>query len=184
MTPERYQRLTEGQSNIARKVLSVVPLQEWWTAQQIQRELRRVTGSTPELHIIEGCLSALADSKLVSEDRRHRTFQKIDPEPREPVQPTTVLRAVPPTPEPEPAVAETNPKFTLIEEVRAAIEPADPIARLGALAAQLKTQADIARGLAEQIEEAALAAQENIERLKADTAALVQLKAIFGSLNK
>lgn len=66
MTPNRFARLTQGLNGVARKVLEAVPIQEAWTAAQINTELHRV-GARMDHHTLEGCLERLRRTKLVSE---------------------------------------------------------------------------------------------------------------------
>lgn len=66
MTPGRFARLTQGLNGVARKVLEAVPIQEAWTAAQINTELHRV-GARMDHQTLEGCLERLRRIKLVSE---------------------------------------------------------------------------------------------------------------------
>lgn len=66
MTPGRFAQLARGLNGVARKVLEAVPIQESWTAAQINTELHRV-GARMDHSTLEGCLERLRRIKLVSE---------------------------------------------------------------------------------------------------------------------
>lgn len=51
-------------NGVAKKVLEVVPLQSYWTINQILVEMQRL-GSRPDYRIVQGCLKALVEDGLV-----------------------------------------------------------------------------------------------------------------------
>jgi small-conductance mechanosensitive channel len=61
--------LLNGQTAIARKVFEIVPIQEAWTAQQIQTAFTRTTRANIEFKTLHGCLRALVSTGLVNESR-------------------------------------------------------------------------------------------------------------------
>lgn len=159
----KYEALVESQSAIARKVLSVVPIQEHWSAKQIHAELHRQTQATIDRRIIEGCLRALVDSGLVREHPRDSYIREM---PKEDQPRTRLVKDEPSTP--EPAMSKPNPAPTPIN----AVLVADPLDRLGNVARRL-------RGMADEIEELALEVGQQMEAVEADGRKAAQLKALL-----
>lgn len=180
MNNAQMQRRIDGQTAIAQKVLSVVPMQEWWSPKQIQRELHRVTGSGADINIVEGCLAALRDAGLVKEASRDRSYQRVPmkDEPAPTVHVSTLLET--PTPPSLPLPAVERPFLEIVRDGLA--DPTDPLERLGRLAARLRDQAEINQKLADELDEAALAMQAKIDTLTADTAKLHQLTTLLRSI--
>jgi len=146
MNHAKYQQLVSGQTSIAQKVLTVVPLATEWDSRQIRSELLRVTRSAPDLRIVEGCLRKLVEAGLVKELAREMYR-------RTPVPPAPV-----PTAPVQPIEAE--------EETLVPIkEPAAPSAfdRLAAVAASLRNAGATLTKAAAEIEDIALQAQQQIE---------------------
>ena len=69
----------QGQTGIAKKVYECVPISEPWRSFQVLTALRNMTGSTPDVRIVQGCLRDLVDSGLI---RRTGTdhYQRIQVE--------------------------------------------------------------------------------------------------------
>ncbi|AIO44492.1 hypothetical protein DM44_4804 [Burkholderia cepacia] len=82
MTPAKYQAALSGLSAIAKKVLEMVPIQEAWSRSEIAGHLLRVTKSSPDAAVIDGCLGRLKDSGLIREPSRGR-YQRIEVRERE-----------------------------------------------------------------------------------------------------
>ena len=138
MNSARMRAIEEGQTGIAKKVLSSVPIQESWTARQIISDIAR-SGSRPDPHIVEGCLSTLCDSGLVRE-RPRGYFQRIKPKEKKVV---------------SIAAAPAQPK-----------EPVDPLTKLSNIASSLRTLADEIEDVALTIEERQTATTEEIAKLR------------------
>lgn len=66
----KMKRVEDGLSGIARKVLEAVPIADQWQAHTIANEIKRATGSAPEIKIVNGCLESLRSSGLVREPTR------------------------------------------------------------------------------------------------------------------
>jgi len=67
MNPARANSILANQSSMAKKVFSVVPMQEYWSIQSIMLELRRLSLTTAPQGEVAGCLRSLVDAGLVSE---------------------------------------------------------------------------------------------------------------------
>lgn len=63
----RAQNILSGQSNLARRVFTAVPMQEFWDVQQISTELFRLESHNLTKAEITGCLRTLVDAGLVNE---------------------------------------------------------------------------------------------------------------------
>lgn len=70
MNAARLKQVENGLSGIARKVLEAVPIADQWQAHTIANEIKRATGSAPEIKIVNGCLESLKSSGLVREPTR------------------------------------------------------------------------------------------------------------------
>ncbi|MEB2504620.1 hypothetical protein SB394_11925 [Burkholderia sp. BCCIQ04A] len=82
MTPAKYLAALSGLSAIAKKVLEMVPIQEAWSRSEIAGHLLRVTKSSPDAAVIDGCLGRLKDSGLIREPSRGR-YQRVEVRERE-----------------------------------------------------------------------------------------------------
>lgn len=71
LSPAQYQSKLDSQSAIARKVLSVVPLAEAWSREQIRAEIRRQSGAGIENRTVDGCLHNLEEAGLVRQVKTH-----------------------------------------------------------------------------------------------------------------
>ncbi|MDW3683930.1 hypothetical protein RA280_19710 [Cupriavidus sp. CV2] len=69
MTPGKAEAKLRGQSAIAKKVFEMVPIQEAWSCNQILAALHRVTRSSMDYQIMQGCLVALKAAGLVREPK-------------------------------------------------------------------------------------------------------------------
>lgn len=69
MNQRKYDRLVHDQNGPAQKVLEATPIQENWTAQKVQQELRR-TGHQMQVHLVFGCLNTLKQAGLVKEPKK------------------------------------------------------------------------------------------------------------------
>lgn len=77
MTPERAEALLQGQTAIAKKVYEAIPIQESWALKDICSALTRVTKSTIDMNIAQGCIGKLCDAGLVREASRGR-WQRVE----------------------------------------------------------------------------------------------------------
>jgi hypothetical protein len=65
VTPEKQRQKLAGQSAIAQKIFDCVPIKQGWISHQIAAEVRRLTGTSPEIRTVVGCLNKLVDAGLV-----------------------------------------------------------------------------------------------------------------------
>ena len=164
MNKVRYEALVASQSAIARKVLSVVPIQEHWSARQIYAELHRQTQATIDRRILDGCMRALVDAGLVHESPRDSYIREMPKE----EQPKMRLVKDEPITTTEPTMSMPNPAPTPIKTTVLA----DPLERLANVAKRL-------RGMTDEIEELALEVGHRMESVDADAKKAAQLKALL-----
>jgi hypothetical protein len=65
----RQRVLLSSQTAVAKKVFELVPIQEAWTAQEIQGALQRATRSSMDFRLLGGCLNTLKEAGLVAEPK-------------------------------------------------------------------------------------------------------------------
>ncbi|KVX33414.1 hypothetical protein WT32_02400 [Burkholderia anthina] len=161
MTPAKYQAALSGLSAIAKKVLEMVPIQEAWSRSEIAGHLLRVTKSSPDAAVIDGCLGRLKDSGLIREPSRGR-YQRIEVRERE------VLKV--PVQKPEEAVN---------APVEQSILPIEILSKLAERARAVATELVM---LASDIETAALTIEQGNAENAASLEKLRQFQSILKSL--
>lgn len=139
MRHSRFQQIASGLSSIALKVYEAVPINEAWTAPQINGELRR-KGITKPGDIVEGCLSNLVDNGLVLE-RPTGTFRRVE-------------------------VREPEKKPMAVVTPIAAPAPVDPLHVLGALSQRVRQLADEIDTIALQVDGMFAAVAKDSEKLR------------------
>ncbi|MBB3256884.1 hypothetical protein [Paraburkholderia sp. WP4_3_2] len=158
MTPAKYQAALSAQTGIARKVLDMVPIQDAWTRAEIAGAMKRVTKSTPDVAVLEGCLARLKDAGLIRE-RGAGQYQRVEVREKEVPIVSTVIVA--------------NPGPKLAEQ---SASPIDVLARLAERARSMATQIVV---LASDIETAALTIEQGNAESAAEAAKLRQLKDLL-----
>lgn len=157
-------RLLEAERNltgIARKVLAVVPVQNWWSSHQIKGELRR-TGAHLDHAVVDGCLGSLLKDGLIKkrgpDNFEHFIRVALKPEPEPKPQPETPLV---PDDKPEPQYA------------------TDPLDRLASMSANLCQMAEQIRQLSAGMDDLALDIEAERQRAKGETTKFRQLQALL-----
>lgn len=165
MNFHRFQALFEGINSAARKVYNATPISETWDVAALSRELERTTGRM-DYRTAHGCLAHLVEVGLVLEPthgmyRRTpvRTPEMKTPEPKEPNAMTQ-------------AFTQAKPQAVPVVAPVAKVSPMDI---LGALAIR-------ARDLQTDIENAALAIQEQLDANEKDMEKFRQLQTILKGL--
>lgn len=160
MTPEKQKQKLSGQTTIAQKVFQAVPVAEAWTAAQISTALNRATGSRMDQHTLQGCLRALAEAGLVRATEHGVLYQR------------TPVSAAPATSPKTKEVTVTQPSPPATTQPAA---PASAIDLLGSLSQKM-------RALADEVDAAALALEEEQSRSTEGAAKLKQLKALLSEV--
>lgn len=173
MTPAKIAGLLQGQTSIARKLFEFVPIAEEWTEFQIASEMRRVTGSAPDLKVTRGCLRDLADSGLIR--RRNDQFRRAHA-PEKPQQKEAEMPAAK-------AVTTLQLKSTVKHEQQAAPSPIEILGDIaGSIVALSKSVAGQLQQLASRVEEAAIQIEQGQEANAANLQKLKQLQQLLRSL--
>ena len=161
MTATRIRILENQQTGVAKKVYGAVPINEAWPSKSIVAELTR-QGQVRDFSIIEGCLNTLKEVGLIKEMAPGH-FQRVKPKP------TVEKEAEPMTTKP------LNPPTKS--------EPTEPMDRLAAIGARLRSLSKTFLELADDIEEVALACEEKVSGNDEELAKLRQLKGLLKSLS-
>lgn len=172
MTPARQQALIRGLTSVVRKVFDATPINEPWSASQIDAELRRL-GTPKSIQMVAGCLNGLAKDGLVYE-KPPRMFQRVEAREYEPpVTPPPLKNFV--VPPKEPAVAITP----ALKSVPATPKPTTAIDRLSAFSDQARKMSAALTAFADDLDEAALLIDEQVAGASKDTEKLRQLQALL-----
>ena len=164
----RIEALLQGQTSIARKIYEFVPIGEDWTEFQIVAEMRRVTGSVPDLKVARGCLRDLADAGLI--------VRRNDQHRRTPTQEKTQQKEVA-----MPAVTHA----TQAAKVAAAQSPIDLLGDIaGSIVALSKSVGEQLQQLANRVEDAALQIEQGQEANAANLEKLRQLQSLLRSIGE
>lgn len=67
MNEARQQRLLQGHTTLAQKVFDYVPIQEAWTAAQINAAIRNTSSTTANHRAVRACLGDMKDQGLIRE---------------------------------------------------------------------------------------------------------------------
>jgi len=180
MTPTKHKLALEGMSTICKKIFEYVPQQEAWSASKILTAMSRSSSTRPPMNATEGCLNSLKESGLVKETERG-LFQQVVPR-------TAVQIAVPKLN--QDALADEKPSG--IGDIHATVpvdrdavvaalefEPCTPAESFGGIATALRLKGQSLIRLADEIESAALAFEQQIEDGEKRLARFNQLKALL-----
>ena len=136
----RAMNILDGQTNLAQKVFAAVPMQAFWTVQQISTEMFRLENHNLSKGEITGCLRTLVDAGLVNETAS-QTFRST-------VKPAKVIEVTAPSKKP-PA-----PKTSLMDQ-------------LFDLATSLRDVAEKVEAVAMEVDSAIIEAGKGNDQLKA-----------------
>jgi hypothetical protein len=175
MNRRKFDRLLAAQNTIAKKIFACIPIAQAWPRHVVQAEMARA-GVTCRQQVFDGVLSNLADCGLIRESPIGH-FQQVAV--REFEREFEREEAANETHESgdEPAIATTPTENDMPKSAAAPadtndVKSPDPVTRLGNLASQL-------RELADEIEEAALDAQQLVEAAGAESKKLQSLRALL-----
>ena len=172
MSPERLEQKLSGQTVVARKVFAAVPSGDAWPITQIFGEVKRQTGSPVDPHTGRGCLVALLQSGLIMEPEAGK-FKRVV------VHERVKAQAIPAAPKEEVKPAEQPARRPVSDPKE---RERDPISLLSGIASSMKSVADQMTALANDVEEAALVIQADIDENAENVAKLKQLQGILKSL--
>jgi hypothetical protein len=164
MNDARIEELERGQTSVARKVLELVPIQEFWPASQIHTEAIR-KGISIDKSKVEGCLNSLKQSGLVKE--KAGTFTRVAARPRA-LLPERIVA--------QPVQFATPP----ITTAGSAPEAIDPLDRIATVAAAIRAQANTIAKLADAVDTIALDVDAHIKSISQSSEKLRQLRELLG----
>ena len=167
MTATRVRILENQQTGIARKVYEAVPINEQWPTKQIVAELHR-QGLVRDFSIVEGCLNSLKESGLIKEMSRGY-FQRARPKVEAEKEAPTMSKPLNPVLSPA--------------DVPLSTKQTDPVNRLADIGTKLRELSKMFLGLADDIDNAALALDEKAAGNDEELAKLRQLKGLLKSLS-
>lgn len=151
MTRHQHDQTLASLSSSIQKVYEAIPSADWWTAPQIAAELFR-QGIRQDTNRIAGGINTLVDAGLAlargKKFQRAYTFPLVEA-PKQPKQ------LVPPAIAPSPPKPEPKPMAEAPSKTPAAAAPSDPLTRM-------LQHADYLRRLADDIELAAMEAQQQV----------------------
>lgn len=172
MSRNRFETVFSGLTAAAKKVYHAVPRQDAWSIGYIIAELQR-QGVGTNHKIVAGCLDTLVRNKLVFEPTRG-TFRA------EPIREN--LKDDIPTDDKE--IPMTAPALKIAAAPSAvAAQPVSPLDRLGRLAHRVALLSDELNKISDEIGDAAIEIQSQMESNDANTEKLRQLGALLKSLN-
>lgn len=121
MQHARAMNILDGQTNLAQKVFVAVPMQEFWSVQQISAEMFRLESHNLSKGEITGCLRTLVDAGLVNETAS-QTFRST-------VKPPKAIEVTAPTKKVQPAkLSLMDQLFGLATDLRAVAEKVEAVA--------------------------------------------------------
>lgn len=159
MSSTQIQSRIDGLSGVARKIFCATPHQQAWTPHAICMEVTRATGARSELSSVSAHLNRLADSGLLR--RVGRGFQRdveIDTSAQDQI------------------TTSHHTKKSVNEESSPVPDSSEnTLEQFASISKRL-------RGMADEIDDAALAMQSEIEASKQQSAQLQQLKTLLKSI--
>lgn len=162
-----YQSRVNGLTSIAKKIFSVVPVVDAWTPNQIKAELGRLTNSSADIRVIEGCLTSLINQGLVTEPKP-KTYRRVAMK------------------EPKTANDGVIEKQKIVETKTVAIQKQQKqvaaIEKLAGIASRALDISSSLKQLAADIDAAAIEIDEQAKTDKQDTEKLKQLQTLLRSL--
>lgn len=168
MTPQRRDSLLAGQSGIAQKVYAAITGDPKKTnsALDIAQSIKTATGAGIDIHIMRGCLAALAKSGLVREVVPGSYRQVAVKEKKD--------MAVP--------KQEDIARAAVADVLKIPTRQVEPMDALAAISARLRTEAAALNRAADELDAQAIAIEERRHTDNEELSKLNQLKALLKDL--
>lgn len=161
MSQSRFDQIFTGQSSIAKKVYEAIPIAESWSVRNVMAELAR-QGTNQDQRTVMGCIDGLKRAGLVNELVRGEFRREgIKAEPAKTITMKAVKAEIP------------------VPQIVVPMDIVAPMDILGSLAARAVALGDMAKQLADDIGDAAIEIQQQIETSDADTKKFRQLQALL-----
>lgn len=171
MTPARAERLVRELTNVQSKVFYAVPRAEAWADHVIMQELRR-QGSNLAMDIIRGCLETLRRQNLIRE-ATPRHFQQINHHERA----DGSLKEDEDMASPENTTTTHRPAAAVSTPAKAP----DPARKLSTLDRLARISLEF-RVLADELDDIAIQADEDMKAQGQDSETLKQLQKLLGNI--
>lgn len=171
MNAARASQVVQSLTGVAKKVYDVAPIAQRWSSGTIVGELFRL-GHKVDKRTVDGVLNDLVEKGLLIEPKRGEFMRATIKVPTLPP-PASALAPVVPT--------QAKPQMASIE--RPTLKPADLLDRMASISGKLRDLGRDASNLANDIDDAAIAAQQKIEGASADASKLRQLQQLLRSIN-
>lgn len=170
MKQAKLDEAIKGLTGIARKVLDVVPIQEYWSMPQIVSEIGRL-GSRPDHNVVRGCLRSLSDQGLIKRKgpTEKEVYCKVTAKPAD--------EHVKSTPE-----IFVNPQATRVIEMPHPASNKDTLGKLAALSADARLISDRLLSLARSLDDLAIEVEERIQSAAQGSEKLKQLQDLLRSI--
>ncbi len=179
MTPARFHQIFNSQTITAKKVYEAVPKEEAWPINRIHSAMvRKGQGGGRDMRVTTGCLQSLKESRLITEPQNGE-FMRVEVRPK----PVIHIEELDLAPEPQPQQPEIETMPTIKDEMnKLHLQKPTPLDRLSALSKRANEIMHMVHQLANDIDAAAIAIEDERTTESADTAKLKQLKALLGSI--
>lgn len=180
MSRARFNEIYNSMSSVAKKAYDAVPIEKPWNAPMILSEMQRNGGSS-DYRIVSGAINTLKNAKLILEPTKGEFIRAcVKPE----VVEKTIVRPFINEMKEEmktPAII-VKPTLAQVDKQQEQSQGKTPIDRMGELSAKLSILADSVKQLAVEINDTAIAIEEDIEESAENSAKMNQLKTLLKSL--
>jgi hypothetical protein len=173
MNESRFNSIYRGMSIVAKKVFEAVPIEDQWTINKINAELRR-TGHPMDMKIIGGCLASLVSQGVLIEIKTG-TFSRIKIKEKSEAPAVVATQTSKPEKKEEQMSAITTQQLPPAKNQTA-------IDKLSALAASAGVIGAMLKKLASDIERAAIEIDDQNAARDAETGKLKQLQQLLKEL--
>lgn len=162
MTTTRTAAVLAGQTTIAQKVFAAIPPSQSnaYTAFEISRGLKAVSGSSPNIHVLRGCLAKLKDCGLIKEVVPG-SFRRAELKDKEKVE---------------------MPKSAVVMAIPAKAVDTSPLELLSGIASKLRAAAGGLGALADELDNAAIAIEDRAAAGAHELAKVKQIATLLKEL--
>lgn len=173
MSSAKIDRMLDGQTQLARKVFEMVPIQEAWDARRIADAVRSSGLSSAACNVIRACLGDLHDNGLIKQPSPHH-FQR---------QPSKIITTRTPA---MTLTTKTTPNPVNVATPDTVGASTSPLELLGDLSGEVLALADDftrrLQALSKRIEDTALVIEQGQERFADKVEKFAQLQSLLKSL--
>lgn len=180
MSRARFNEIYNSMSSVAKKAFDAVPIEKPWSASMILSEMQRNGGSS-DYRIVSGAINTLKNAKLILEPTKGEFIRScVKPELMEKSIVKPVINET--KEEMKMSVIIAKPALAQVDKQKEQNQSKTSIDRMGELSAKLSILADSVKQLATEINDTAVAIEEDIEESAENSAKMNQLKTLLKSL--